>query len=193
MQSDHPTDSANYTGRFLVANGMMADSNFHRSVILICSHDPDGAFGLILNRPSSVSLDSIFPDVASESARGDTIYVGGPVQPSVVLALHQRNDLIPESHEVFSGLYTGGNMETIQSMLTSGELAEQDIRFFLGYAGWGAGQLEEEMNEDSWFITEADVHTVFAEDPDESWARVLNSMGAPYSLFARMPDDPRMN
>lgn len=180
-----------HPGVLLIAPPMLQDPNFRRSVVLLCEHNADeGSFGLILNRPLDVQLSDVLEGFY---AYDDTLSLGGPVQRNTLHFLHQCADLIPDSIELPRGVHWGGNFETVKALLQSGELPEDDVRFFVGYAGWSPGQLEEEIEAGGWILTEGTTESIFSIEPGKLWRTLLRRMGGEYAILANFPDDPRMN
>jgi putative transcriptional regulator len=176
-------------GVLLIAPPMLRDRNFWRSVVLLCEHGPDGSFGLILNRPLTLALNEVLSDLEGENM----ISLGGPVQQNTLHFLHRHGDLVAEAIPIIDGVHWGGDFDAIKTLVQTEVASPQDLRFFLGYAGWSPGQLEEEIGAGGWFIAYADDVYVFPEDPENLWRTVLRRMGGEYALLANFPDDPRMN
>ena len=183
------TSSQLAPGVLLVAHPMLGDPNFRRSVVLICEHSPEGSFGLILNRP----LDLELGDVVDGLAGDDLLSLGGPVQQDTLHFLHRHDDVLEGAIPVMEGVHWGGDFEMVKTLVWAEQASPRDLRFFLGYAGWSAGQLEEEVDEGGWFLTPATDDLVFADAPQQLWRTVLRRMGGEYALLANFPDDPRMN
>ncbi|MFQ5571501.1 MAG: YqgE/AlgH family protein [Rhodothermales bacterium] len=177
------------TGVLLVAPPMLRDPNFWRTVVLLCEHGPDGSFGLILNRPLSLELSEVINDLQGN----DLISLGGPVQQNTLHFLHRHGDLVTEAIPILDGVHWGGDFEAIKVLVQTESATPRDLRFFLGYAGWSAGQLDDEVEQGGWFLTRADDVLIFSEQPDTLWRAVLRRMGGEYALLANFPDDPRMN
>jgi putative transcriptional regulator len=176
-------------GKLLVAGGSLFDPNFRRSVVLVADHDENGAAGVVLNRRADVTVEEAAPPLASLVAPLDLLYIGGPVQPqsAVVLAEFEHPELVDRLVTGSIGLLTGEEA-------SEPEQAIRRARVFAGYAGWGAGQLETEMEEDSWVVHPATPEDVFTEEPETLWSGVLRRMGStPYAMLALMPDDPSTN
>ena len=170
-------------GKLLVAEPFLMDPNFKRGVILICDHQEDGSFGFILNKSIEMNISDLissFPDFQSE------VYYGGPVQTDTIHYLHTKGDLLPNSIKVLSGVYWGGDFEHLKAFIESGKIQAQDIRFFVGYSGWSAGQLLEERKTLSWITTEGHFDYVFGEHK-ELWKDVLQEQGGTYSVIAQIP------
>jgi putative transcriptional regulator len=173
-------------GKLLVSSPSLHDPNFRRTVVLMTHHDEEGAMGLVLSRPSPLSVADTVPDL-SELPGADNLYVGGPVQTDVIVALVEletpHDDVPPIVGDVG---FLPGDGET-------DDLEIARVRVFAGYSGWGPGQLEEEMAEPSWIVVPAEPDDVFAPDPDELWRTVLHRKGGKYTLIATMPFDPSLN
>ena len=176
-------------GKLLIASPALLDPNFSRAVVLVAHHDEEGAMGLVLSRPSPATVAEVVPELL-ELANGDeTVYVGGPVQPSAVIALAEFD----EPDEPDAGIF--GNVGFVTEDSDPDDLvgATKRVRVFAGYAGWGPGQLEAELDEPSWIVEQAREEDVFADDAAELWRVVLRRKGGQFALIARMPDDPSVN
>jgi putative transcriptional regulator len=176
-------------GQLLVAGPTLLDPNFHRTVVLMCEHDEDGAMGLVLNRPSPIPADEAIPELGAALADDDTLWVGGPVQATSVLVLADFGGA-----DVEALLIT----EQVGLVLPDTDLDELGetvarARAFLGYAGWGAGQLDAELDGDDWIVADFQADDAFTADPDRLWARVLGRKGGRYALLSTMPPDPSVN
>ena len=176
------------SGQLLIAGSSLEDPNFRRAVVLIGHHDDDGAVGVVLNRESEVEVAVAVPPLAGLVEPGDRLFIGGPVssQSAVVVADFEH----PEQAEVVAFDSIGFLPEETDADALGGL---RRARVFAGYAGWGAGQLEAELDEGSW-ITEPALSTdVFTEDPDALWGFVLRRKGPEYRLMSTMPFDPDLN
>ncbi|MGA2320996.1 MAG: YqgE/AlgH family protein [Solirubrobacteraceae bacterium] len=176
-------------GQLLLASPSLRDPNFARTVILIGVHSADGAMGVVLNRPSTVTVGEAVPQL--EPAVGDLepVYIGGPVAPDSIVFLGDFLDPSP------AGLLVLGRIgfpapDTGIEELTA---ATARGRVFAGYAGWGDGQLDTELDNGDWIADAAQPQDVFTEVPEELWSRVLTRKGGSYALLARMPTDPSVN
>ncbi len=178
---------ADLTGRLLIANGNLFDPNFRKTVVLIAEHGEDGALGLILNRPSDSTVAESAPALAPLVPEGEPVFVGGPVLPgaAAILADFDRPDLADSILFGTVGVLAADPEELSQSV--------RRARVFAGYAGWGPGQLERELEETSWIIATASSVEVFTDHPEELWGELLRSMGGNYALMSSMPFDPSAN
>jgi len=177
-------------GRLLIAEpAILNDSSFNRSIILITEYTNHNTVGFILNRPLEYTLQDLLPEIESDFI----IYEGGPVEQDNLYFVHKVPDLIPESIEVDTGIFWGGNFESLKSLLINGTLKETDIRFFLGYSGWEKNQLEDELNSNSWFISENDIKNIFAKENESLWKNKILQKGGDYKLWANAPSDINLN
>lgn len=177
-------------GVFLIAPPMMHDPNFRRSVVFLCEHSREGSFGLILNRPLGVHLAEV---VRGIDEREMLIGQGGPVQTDTLHFIHTCGDLVPETVPVSNGIYWGGDFDILRLLIETKQVSQDDIRFFLGYAGWSAGQLLDEIDQGGWIVAPAAATSVFRTHPDDLWRSVLRGMGAEFAILANFPEDPRLN
>jgi putative transcriptional regulator len=169
------------SGRLLIASPSMADY-FHRAVILVVEHNPEGAFGLILNRPSETTVGEAVPELGERIGEEHLVHVGGPVQPNAVTAMGEHADP-SEATKLIVG--TVGMVDLDDPP----ELAR--LRVFAGYAGWGGGQLDGELEQEAWIVEDAHPDDPFGEG--DLWSRALSRKGGEFALLARMPPDPSVN
>ena len=175
-------------GILLVAPPVLDDPNFFRSVVIVCVHDDEGSFGLVLNEPVQGEI-TLGPDPGAPDV---PIASGGPVEPQTAHMLH-RVPGIEGAEEVLDGLYWGGSITEIGEALREGRATLPDVRFFAGYAGWTAGQLAEEVERGDWLLHPARPAHLFSTAPTELWRTVLREMGPPHAYLVHFPSDPRLN
>ena len=178
------------SGTLLIANPHLDDPNFLRTVIFLCEHNNQGSFGFVINRKTDYTIDDLVPELGDFQL---PVYEGGPVELHTLHFLHQYPELIPDGLEVIHGVYWGGNFEKMIELINARIIDTSKIRFFLGYSGWGHGQLEMEMDEKTWIVAQAIKTFLFSNDEDTLWKEVLHHMGGDYQLIANAPLDPRMN
>lgn len=173
-------------GMLLIASAGLFDPNFRRTVILVAHHDEDGAMGLVLNRPSQARVSDAVPALADVVDPDEPIYIGGPVQPESVMILGEFED-------VDAGVPVFGQVGFLKGDSEPEDLAAcRRVRVFAGYAGWGAEQLEAELEEDSWVVASPTPEDIFG--PSEGlFAAVLRRQGGRYRVLALLPDDPSVN
>ncbi len=177
------------SGQLLLASPSLMDPNFRRAVVLIGVHSEEGAMGVVLNRPSEVTVGEAVPALEQAVQEQEPVYVGGPVQPSSIVFLAEFLDPSP------AGLLVLGRIGFPAPDAGIDELTEATARrrVFAGYAGWGEGQLDAEVEQGDWIAHSAVPDDVFTEVPDELWSSVLTRKGGSYALIARMPSDPSVN
>jgi putative transcriptional regulator len=178
------------TGSLLVAEPFMQDDNFKHTVVLMCEVGTKGAFGLVLNRPTGIMMHEALEEFPSEEFM---LFDGGPVEKDTVHFVTTRGDLIEDSVEVSPGIYWGGDFEQLKTLIDTGQVSSNDVRFFLGYSGWDAGQLGNESEEGSWIVSQADPEWLFIDEPKQMWRNVLNRMGGNYKFIANLPENPNLN
>lgn len=177
-------------GRLLIAEpSILNDSSFNRTTILITEHSEENSVGFILNRPLNFTIHDLLPQINSDFV----VYQGGPVEQDNLYFIHQIPNLIPDSIEVNNGIYWGGNFEILKDLLNDESLSKNDIRFFLGYSGWSKNQLKEELELNSWFISENDSKNIFLENETVLWRNKLLQKGGSYKLWANAPQDFSLN
>lgn len=176
-------------GRLLVASPSLQDPNFIRTVVLVAVHNDEGAMGVVLNRPSEVTVGEAVPQLEAAAGGLETVFVGGPVQRTSIVLLAEFDD--PDA----AGLLVLGRIGFPATDAEPDTLAGAvgRARVFAGYAGWGAGQLDAEVAEGDWIEQPAVAEDVFTEAPSELWSSVLERKGGSYALLARMPPDPSLN
>ena len=176
-------------GKLLVAGPALQDPNFRRTVVLICEHTDDGALGLIINRPTTVEVTDAVPELAALLGDDAFLWSGGPVQPQSIVLLAELDEP-PED-----ALMVVGDVGLVLQGVDLEELADgaRRGRAFLGYAGWGPGQLDDELDRGDWIVVAAEGDDAFREDGDALWGEVLARQGGEYALLATMPPDPSLN
>jgi len=174
-------------GDILLAEPFLKDPNFKRAVILICDHNAEGTFGLVLNNRTDFQINDIieFPDFEA------AIYQGGPVGPDTLHYVHKYGDLIEGSVPLKGDIAWGGDFGQVKLMAEQKLIHPSGIRFFVGYSGWGVGQLEAEMSASSWIVSKT-FNNVLNTD-QELWKRVLHTLGGEYPSMANYPVDPMLN
>jgi putative transcriptional regulator len=176
-------------GRLILASPALFDPNFRRAVVLVTEHNEEGAAGLVLNRRSEMPVVQAVPDLAPLVPDEERVWIGGPVQQEAVLVLAEFED--PEDAAILVVDDVGFVPSDGDFGLIAGETRR--ARVYAGYAGWGAGQLEAELEESSWIVEDADGYDLFPPPESDLWATVLRSKGGVYRVVALMPDDPSLN
>ena len=184
-----------WTGRLAVATPLLLDPNFARAVVLLLQVEPDdGALGLVLNRPTDTTVHEVLEDWGPLAGAPPVVFTGGPVQPNAAICLG-RGRLDAPGVPAFSALENAPTLGTVDLDASPGDvqLAVSEVRLFAGYAGWGAGQLEAEVDEGAWWVLESLPSDAFTAEPALLWQRVLRRQGPPIAFAALYPEDPSLN
>jgi putative transcriptional regulator len=176
-------------GQLLLASPTLHDPNFARAVVLVGVHSEEGAMGVVLNRPSQVTVGEAAPQLEEAIDESERVFVGGPVQPSSIVFLAEFLDPAPAGVLVLGRIGFPAPDAELQELSRS----TCRVRVFAGFAGWGEGQLEAEIAEGDWIAQAALPEDVFTELPEQLWSDVLTRKGGSYALIARMPPDPSVN
>jgi putative transcriptional regulator len=177
-------------GRLLVSEPFLPDPNFERTIVLLCEHNDEGSFGFVLNKLSLVQIADVMGDLTDFSA---PVYMGGPVQQDTLHYIHRLPDL-KDSVRITDDIYWGGDFDRLTFLLNTKQVDPQDVKFFLGYSGWSAGQLNEELEADSWIVNDGATELlVFETNTELMWRETLKNMGGRFSVYSNYPVDPSMN
>jgi len=177
-------------GKFLISEPFMEDNFFKRSVVFLCDHNEDGSFGFVLNNILSINMQDVMEGF---EAIDFEVGFGGPVNSSNLYYIHTLGDILEDSICIQDGLYTGGNFEKLQTLINTGIVTDKDVRFFLGYSGWTAGQLEKEIQDNAWIVTNPTENNIINAKEKELWKNLLNDMGGKFKVIANFPEDPSLN
>jgi putative transcriptional regulator len=185
-----PEDKIPEKGKVLISEPFLPDTFFNRSIVYLTDHTIQGSVGFILNKKLELKVSA-----AIEGFEGwnENLNMGGPVAPDTLHYLHNMGDLIPKSVLVEGNIFWGGNIDSIRELIKAGKIRKSNIRFFLGYSGWSAGQLERELNENSWVIARVKSEIVMNNSSGDTWKRVLRSLKNKYRMWADFPESPDMN
>lgn len=173
----------------MLASPTLLDPNFRRTVVLIGVHNEDGAMGVVLNRPSETTVAEAVPQLEESVQDDELVFVGGPVQQTSVVLLAEFDDPGPAALLILGRIGFPANGTDVDDLAE----ATSRKRVFAGYAGWGGGQLDEELAQGDWITHPAVPEDVFSDEPEELWSAVLERKGGSYALLARMPVDPSVN
>ncbi|MFN2456911.1 MAG: YqgE/AlgH family protein [Chitinophagaceae bacterium] len=177
-------------GVLLIADPFLKDPNFMRTVVFLAEHREEGTVGFVLNRQYENTLDELIPEIAGFKL---PVYYGGPVQMNTVHFLHSYPKQIPGGIEVVKGIFWGGEFDSVIDLVNSGKADINKIRFFIGYSGWGTGQLESEMAEKTWLTVEATRKLIFHSKAENVWKDSLKHLGGDYEMMINFPIDPQLN
>ncbi|MFP4018191.1 MAG: YqgE/AlgH family protein [Bacteroidales bacterium] len=176
-------------GRILISEPLLNDSYFKRSVVYLTEYSANGSVGFVLNKPIDLSPNEVVKDFPKFNA---PIYVGGPVAKDTIHYLHTVSDLIPNSVHVQGNIYWGGDFEKVKELISEGMITPEQIRFFLGYSGWSPNQLDEELKNNAWLVSELEASKIMAPDRD-LWEKVLQELGNKYKIWTNCPENPALN
>lgn len=175
-------------GRLLVAEPFMSDPYFKRSVILLTAYDDKDVVGFILNKPLFTTLDKLFPSEINNDKF--PVFFGGPVDTTSLHFIHNLGTNLKDSKHIFGNLFWGGSIEQLKVMINNNEVAPTEIMFFSGYSGWSAKQMDDEIHQDSWIISNINTK-IF--NRKNLWKEVLKKKGGKYAMLSQFPEDPSMN
>lgn len=177
-------------GNLLIAEpSLLHDDSFNKSMILLTEYNKNNSIGFILNKPLQYTIRDIIPEIDCSF----TIYQGGPVEQNNLYFIHKIPELIPESIQVGNNMYWGGDFEALKILLLENKIENTQIRFFLGYSGWGSIQLEEELENNYWFVTKNDFENILSEDNNTLWKNKLIEKGGEYKIWANAPNNINLN
>jgi putative transcriptional regulator len=178
------------TGVLLISEPFLSDSYFKRSVVLLSDHDEKGTLGFILNKPTDVNINDAVDDFPHFDS---PLYFGGPVETDTLFYIHTIGKKLKGAKKIAEGIYWGGNYDQLKLMIDTGQVHPDMIRFYAGYSGWDPEQLNHELEEKSWLVSECNARFTFYDDPKCLWSQVLRSMGTQYAMMANFPEDPALN
>jgi putative transcriptional regulator len=185
LRTDKPAQ-----GKILVSDPFLKDFYFKRSIVLLADHSDEGTFGLILNKPTNIKFNEVvqdFPDFQAD------IYLGGPVKTDSLFFIHSIGENIEKTIKIMDGIYWGGDIEIVREMIKTDKIAAGQIRFYLGYSGWGPHQLEDELKEKSWVVATVKANQLLKSPPEKLWKNIVSKLGDDYSQWVNYPPDPILN
>lgn len=185
-----PEDKIPAKGKILISEPFLPDTFFNRSIVYLTDHTPEGSVGFILNKKIDLKISSA---IMGFEGWDEELNMGGPVAPDTIHYLHNLGFIIPKSIQIEENVFWGGDIDSIRGLIKTGQVKKNQIRFFLGYSGWSAGQLERELKENSWVIAKVHSDMVMNNRGEDTWKRVLRSLKNKYRRWADFPDSPEMN
>jgi putative transcriptional regulator len=197
-ESAHPASPRpeSLRGKLLVANPVLFDANFHRTVVFMLEHTEEGAVGVVLNRPTATPVDELIPAWARHAGPPAVVFIGGPVEPDGAIGLaHAEITDVDGAGMVDGWTPIPNGLGTVDLGAPPDDLpfAPEVVRVFAGHAGWGAGQLEGEIDQGGWFVVDARDDDAFTRDPGELWRTVLQRQGPRVAMYAHHPPSVSMN
>ncbi|OFY64876.1 MAG: hypothetical protein A2V64_04170 [Bacteroidetes bacterium RBG_13_43_22] len=185
-----PEDKIPEKGKILISEPFLPDTFFNRTIVYLADHNPEGSVGFILNKKLEIKVCDA---ISGFDGWEEYLSMGGPVAPDTLHYLHNLGERIPKSVLVDENIYWGGDIDFIRNLIKKGKLDNSQIRFFLGYSGWSAGQLERELKENSWVIAKVKTDIVLNNPVENTWKRVLRGLNNKYRMWADFPESPDMN
>lgn len=178
-------------GKLLIAEPFLDDDYFRRAIIFLCENNNEGSFGFVINNFINIKLsdlDETFPDIETK------ISLGGPMEINSLYFLHKMGDKIQNSALVENGIYIGGDFQEITKLIREDNSLMNEVRFFIGYSGWAADQLENEVKNNTWVVSEKNAKNIlFESQAKQSWKRYLHELGGKYKIISTFPLDPNNN
>lgn len=177
-------------GKLLISEPHLPDSNFERTVILLCEHNDEGSFGFVLNKESKVTLGELIEEQKDITV---PVRIGGPVEQNTLHYLHKSKSL-EDSQQIGENVFWGGDFEMLLEWIGTKLISPEEVRFYLGYSGWGEGQLAKEIDANSWIVFAPDNLEEILNTPDDNmWSSILEKMGGRFAMYSKYPADPRLN
>lgn len=177
-------------GRVLIAEPFLQGPYFNRSIVFLTEHGENGAVGFVLNKSSELYPDEVIEDLFN--FKGE-LYVGGPVSSNTLHFIHSLGDKVPDSVQITENLYWGGDFEVIKDLVNTGLADYKQVKFFAGYSGWSPGQLEGEIEENSWIVAEVDDALIMDDDIDHTWKHAMEGLGEEFKAWTNFPENPTYN
>lgn len=178
-------------GKLLISEpNIIGDASFSRSVVLLTEFNSEGIVGFIINKPLDYTLNELVPEIEQEFE----VYDGGPVSTDNLYFLHCIPHLIPDSHHIEDGIYWGGDFKTVSKLINQHKIQTHEIKFFLGYSGWGQNQLQEELDSKSWVVIDNDdSDKVLSDEIHDFWKIKMRNLGNGYEIWSNAPENPSYN
>lgn len=177
-------------GRLLVSEPYLDNSFFFKSVVLITHHNEEESIGLILNHPTKINLNEILNNIPLNDL---PIYIGGPLEKKSLHFIHTLGDIIPNSIQIIDGIYFGGDFEVVIQLMHKKKITKKEIRFFLGYSGWGADQLNKEVRNEAWIVQTDENKLCMNYSTPKLWSDIIKTKKMEYAIWTNLPKDPSLN
>ncbi|PKP18957.1 MAG: transcriptional regulator [Bacteroidetes bacterium HGW-Bacteroidetes-21] len=177
-------------GRIIISEPLSRDGFFGRSVIVMTEHNDNGSLGFILNKSTGLSVNSFISDCNDESF---PVYVGGPVSTNTLHFIHTIGMKLPKSKQIKDGLFWGGDFDLLKKLINSGTITPAEVRFFVGYSGWSPSQLQGELDNNSWLVSEMPTKQIMTPDEDNLWKNSVIGTSDDYKFWLNIPSNPNWN
>ncbi len=179
-----------FKGRILIAEPFLQGPYFSRSIILLVEHGKNGAVGFVLNKSSELYPDEVIEDLFN--FKGE-LFIGGPVASNTLHFIHTMGHLIPGSLKITENIFWGGDFDKVKELINGGIADETTIKFFAGYSGWSPGQLEKEIEENSWIVSRMDEENIMSDNVNNIWKNRMESLGDVFKTWSNFPNNPSFN
>ena len=176
------------TGKILISEPFVNDFFFTRSVVLLTEHGSEGSFGYILNKKSNIKLHELIPGINIDA---EVLY-GGPVDTDIVSFIHNLGHIFNSSVKITNSLFWKGNFDHLKELINKGKVSKRNVKFFLGYCGWEAGQLENELRKNYWIVNKLPDKIIMSKNIN-IWEKAIESVGGKYKLWKNAPVNPQLN
>lgn len=177
-------------GNILIAKPYLQCSYFKRAVVYVCDHSDAGSLGFVVNRPHGLLLKDVFPHLKNGNF---PLFEGGPVAPHELFFTHTLGLKLSDSIEVTRGVYMNGNFKELTQMIEQGKISNKQVRFYIGCSSWSPNQLQEELENDSWFIEPSNYDDLMLATPDDMWGDELIKINPGFKAFSDFAFDPSLN
>ncbi|WP_316834808.1 YqgE/AlgH family protein [Pedobacter nutrimenti] len=179
------------SGKLLISEPFLNDPNFRRSVVLIAEHAEAGTLGFVLNHKSDLLVSDLIAEMENANF---PVYYGGPVATDTIHFIHRCYDKLNDGEEIAPGIYWGGNFEALTILMNNNSINQDEIKFFIGYSGWGAEQLKNELEENTWIVSDQyHPDVVFSANEEEVWREAIINLGPKYAHVSNFPQNPNLN
>lgn len=180
-----------HKGSLLISEPFLPDPNFERTVILICDHNDQGTVGFVLNRKAEISISDVVEEFSESPS---DLFVGGPVEQNTLHFIHKIEHELEGCLPLGEGINWGGDFEKLKFLININQVSLENVRFFLGYSGWAPGQLQKEINENSWIVYQPEsLLMIWEMESADLWRMILKKMGGKFKMMSNYPIDPRLN
>ena len=179
-------------GSALISDPFLQDPNFMRTVVFLTEHNDHGTLGFVVNQPTDIRLNKLLKD---ESLPAAMVYQGGPVELNTLHFLHNLGQVVPDSLQLGRGIWWGGDINEALRLLRLNPELEEHMHFYLGYSGWGEGQLRSELDDEAWVVSDIEADEIFSPQEDSLWLwkKLIDKLGGKYRHLSNAPIDPQLN